>query len=54
MIFEYTRIGHDVLLEDMIVFKDYCISRDGESRHISDCTDTIWGNARDRRLARRA
>jgi mannose-1-phosphate guanylyltransferase len=54
MIFEYTRIGHDVQLEDMIVFKDYCISRDGESRHIKDCTDTIWGNARDRRLARRA
>src|SRR6478609_1259534 len=54
MIFEYTRIAHDVEVEDMIVFKDYCVSRDGEMRHISDCTDTIWGNARDRRLARRA
>ena len=54
MIFEYTRIGHDVQVEDMIVFKDYCVSRDGEMHHIKDSADTIWGNARDRRIARRA
>jgi mannose-1-phosphate guanylyltransferase len=54
VLFEYTRVLPDVSLDEMIVFKDYSVDRSGEMRHVSDCVDGEWGNAKDRRSKRRA
>ncbi|MES2149179.1 MAG: NDP-sugar synthase [Pseudomonadota bacterium] len=54
ILFEYTRVLHDVTLDEMVVFKDYSVDRAGEMRHTSDCASEEWGNARDRRHSRRA
>ena len=43
----------DVLLDELIVFKDYSVDRAGQMRHVSDYTSDAWGNARDRRSQRR-
>jgi mannose-1-phosphate guanylyltransferase len=53
VLFEYTRVLHDVTLHEMIVFKDYSVDRAGEMRHASDYTSEEWVNARDRRRSRR-
>jgi mannose-1-phosphate guanylyltransferase len=53
VLFEYTRVLPDVILEEMIVFKDYSVNRAGEMKHVSEYTDGEWGNARDRRTRRR-
>lgn len=53
VLFEYTRVLPDVLLDEMIVFKDYSVDRAGEMRHVSDYATDAWGNARDRRSLRR-
>ena len=53
VLFEYTRVLHDVKLEEMIVFKDYSVDRAGEMRHVSEYGDGEWTNARDRRNKRR-
>jgi mannose-1-phosphate guanylyltransferase len=53
VLFEYTRVLHDVTLDEMIVFKDYSVDRAGEMRHVSDCQSQEWINARDRRRGRR-
>lgn len=53
VLFEYTRVLHDVSLEEMIVFKDYSVNRAGEMRHVSEYTREEWINARDRRNKRR-
>ncbi|SDA65428.1 MULTISPECIES: sugar phosphate nucleotidyltransferase [unclassified Janthinobacterium] len=54
VLFEYTRVLPDVLLDEMIVFKDFSVDRAGEMRHVSDDATIAWGNARDRRSQRRA
>ena len=54
VLFEYTRVLHDVSLEEMIVFKDYSVNRAGEMRHVSEYATGEWTNARDRRNKRRA
>ncbi|MEG1328489.1 MAG: NDP-sugar synthase, partial [Janthinobacterium sp.] len=54
VLFEYTRVLPDVVLDEMIVFKDYSVDRAGEMRHVSDYATDAWGNARDRRSQRRA
>jgi mannose-1-phosphate guanylyltransferase len=54
VLFEYTRVLPDVVLDEMIVFKDYSVDRLGEMRHVSDYDPDAWGNARDRRNQRRA
>lgn len=54
VLFEYTRVLPDVLLDEMIVFKDYSVDRAGQMRHVSDYATDAWGNARDRRRRRRA
>lgn len=53
VLFEYTRVLHDVSLEEMIVFKDYSVNRAGEMRHVSEYARDEWINARDRRNKRR-
>jgi mannose-1-phosphate guanylyltransferase len=53
VLFEYTRVLHDVTMHEMIVFKDYSVDRAGEMRHVSDYTSEEWINARDRRRRRR-
>ena len=53
VLFEYTRVLHDVALHEMIVFKDYSVDRDGEMKHVSDYAAESWANARDRRRCRR-
>ena len=54
VLFEYTRVLPGVLLDEMIVFKDYSVDRAGNMRHVSDYERDAWGNARDRRSQRRA
>jgi mannose-1-phosphate guanylyltransferase len=53
VLFEYTRVLHDVTMHEMIVFKDYSVDRAGEMRHVSDYASDEWVNARDRRRRRR-
>jgi len=53
VLFEYTRVLHDVNLHEMIVYKDYSVDRAGEMKHVSDCAPDEWANARDRRQSRR-
>jgi mannose-1-phosphate guanylyltransferase len=54
VLFEYTRVLHNVSLEEMIVFKDYSVNRAGEMKHVSEYAEGEWTNARDRRTKRRA
>ncbi|PHV27032.1 mannose-1-phosphate guanyltransferase [Janthinobacterium sp. BJB426] len=53
VLFEYTRVLPGVVLDEMIVFKDYSVDRAGQMRHVSDYEKDAWGNARDRRSLRR-
>ncbi|NMM39131.1 MAG: NDP-sugar synthase [Glaciimonas sp.] len=53
VLFEYTRISPDAYLDEKVVFKEYSVNRAGEMTHVSECGDSEWGNARDRRLKRR-
>ncbi|HEU4816195.1 NDP-sugar synthase [Janthinobacterium sp.] len=54
VLFEYTRVLADVLLDEMIVFKEFSVDRAGQMRHASEYALGAWGNARDRRSLRRA
>jgi mannose-1-phosphate guanylyltransferase len=54
VLFEYTRVLHDVNLHEMIVYKDYSVDRDGEMKHVTQYAEDEWANARDRRQSRRA
>ncbi|APA69646.1 sugar phosphate nucleotidyltransferase [Janthinobacterium sp. 1_2014MBL_MicDiv] len=54
VLFEYTRVLPGVVLDEMIVFKDYSVDRAGEMRHASQYDPDAWANARDRRNRRRA
>ncbi len=53
VLFEYTRVLHNVIFEEMIVFKDYSVDRSGEMKHVSEYALEEWSNARDRRNRRR-
>lgn len=53
VLFDYTRVLPGVVLDEMIVFKDYSVDREGEMRHVSEYDSDSWGNARDRRNRRR-
>ena len=53
VLFEYTRVLHDVTLHEMIVFKDYSVDRQGEMKHSTEYSSEEWVNARDRRQHRR-
>ncbi|MBZ2206838.1 sugar phosphate nucleotidyltransferase [Massilia soli] len=54
VLFEYTRVLHDVTLHEMIVFKDYSVDRQGEMKHSTEYLSEEWVNARDRRQHRRS
>ncbi|MGK5042356.1 sugar phosphate nucleotidyltransferase [Janthinobacterium sp. GB1R12] len=54
VLFEYTRVLANVLLDEMIVFKEFSVDRAGQMRHASEYALGAWGNARDRRSLRRA
>ncbi|MEC5218521.1 mannose-1-phosphate guanylyltransferase [Actimicrobium sp. GrIS 1.19] len=49
VLFEYTRISQDALIDEKIVFKDYSVDRSGTMAHVSEFDRSEWGNARDRR-----
>lgn len=49
VLFEYTRIAPNVRLQEMIVFNNYSVSRDGKMQHISDYAPPLWDDARERR-----
>jgi mannose-1-phosphate guanylyltransferase len=53
VLFEYTRVLHDVTLHEMIVFKDYRVDRKGEMKNASEYSSEECLNARDRRRSRR-
>lgn len=53
VLFEYTRVLAGVSLNEMIVFKDYSVDRQGEMKHVSEYASEEWVNARDRRNRRR-
>lgn len=53
VLFEYTRVLAGVSLDEMIVFKDYSVNRQGEMKHVSEYASEEWVNARDRRNRRR-
>jgi mannose-1-phosphate guanylyltransferase len=53
VLFEYTRVLHNVNLHEMIVYKDYSVDRNGEMKHVSEYASDEWVNARDRRPSRR-
>jgi len=53
VLFEYTRVLHDVTLNEMIVFKEYSVDRAGEMKHASEYGSDEWLNARDRRRSSR-
>lgn len=49
VLFEYTRVLPNVLLDEVIVCKDYSVNRAGDMRHVSELDNKDWTNARDRR-----
>ena len=53
ILFEYTRISPHARIEELIVFKQYCVDRAGTIHHVAE-SGNIWGNARDRRCQLRA
>jgi len=53
VLFEYTRVLPQITLEEVIVFKEYSVDRNGEMKHVSECQTDEWSNARDRRSKRR-
>jgi mannose-1-phosphate guanylyltransferase len=54
VLFDYTRVLPDVRLNELVVFRNYCVDRDGEMRELSTTKMSDWGNARDRRFGRRS
>ena len=52
VIFDYTRVSRRAELSELIVFRDYCVDRNGKISHCNDFSD-LWGNARDRRARSR-
>ena len=54
VLFEYTRVLQNIALEEVIVFKEYSVDRNGEMKHVSECLTDQWSNARDRRSKRRS
>jgi mannose-1-phosphate guanylyltransferase len=53
ILFEYTRVLQQVVLEDRMVFKRHSVGRAGDTVDLEDAHADTWANARDRRIARR-
>ncbi|MDO9420382.1 MAG: NDP-sugar synthase [Herminiimonas sp.] len=49
VLFEYTRVSPHSSMSELVVCTDYCVSREGEMRHVSECVEDYWRDARDRR-----
>ncbi|WP_188421069.1 sugar phosphate nucleotidyltransferase [Oxalicibacterium solurbis] len=54
VLFEYTRVSPESTMEELVVCRNYCVSREGEMRHVSECEDDHWRDARDRRSVTRS
>ena len=54
ILFEYTRITPSTKMAQMVVCKDYCVSRDGKMMHLSESPSERWSDSRDRRTATRS
>jgi mannose-1-phosphate guanylyltransferase len=50
VLFNYTRVLPEIELHELLVFRNYCVDRDGNMRKLADNKCNDWGNARDRRL----
>ncbi len=53
ILFDYTRVLPAARLNELVVYKNYSIDRDGCALHAGDYLAKRWHNARDRRSARR-
>jgi len=53
ILFEYTRITPGTKMAEMVVCKDYCVSREGEMMHLTESPSERWSDSRDRRTATR-
>lgn len=49
ILFAYTHVPPHSSMSELVVCTDYCVSREGKMRHVSDCVDDSWRDARDRR-----
>jgi mannose-1-phosphate guanylyltransferase len=49
ILFEYTRVSPTSQMTELVVCKDYCVSREGKMHHVSECEEDYWRDARDRR-----
>lgn len=49
VLFEYTRVSPNSHMSELVVCKDYCVSRVGQMQHVSECVEDYWRDARDRR-----
>jgi hypothetical protein len=54
VLFEYTRVSPDSHIDEQVVCKDYCVSREGKMKHVSECVQDVWRDARDRRSTTRS
>jgi len=54
VLFEYTRVSPHSNMSELVVCKDYCVSREGKMQHVSECVEDYWRDARDRRGKTRA
>ena len=54
VLFEYTRVSPNSHIEEQVVCKDYCVSREGKMKHVSECVQDVWRDARDRRSTTRS
>ena len=50
----YAVLVQNIALEEVIVFKEYSVDRNGDMKHVSECLTDQWSNARDRRLVHSA
>lgn len=49
VLFEYTRVGQDYSVEEMIVCGEYCVDRHGRMMHVDDdACHFIWSDAREK------
>jgi len=46
ILFEYTRVEGTVPLHELVVFRDYCVTREGKMQHLSEAESSFWGNSR--------
>lgn len=50
VLFNYTRVHPETELLELLVFRNYCVDRQGKMRKLATNIWNDWGNARDRRV----